>query len=127
ILRWRRFRTILLEAAVSDARDREVNSVVDDELERLMQEQWEREPHFGPEQIQQELLEQIQQEIERRRRESEQQKPEQELKPGPQPEPKPKPELPWQVLKERIENNPAVIKKLENVRTLAETNLDMDV
>ena len=120
ILRYRRFRTKLLNSLILEAREKALNSAVDDELNRLVDEEWEPPPEVQ----QKSLLDQIREEKERRRK----------LEKGidlppsrPEPEPEPEPESEsWAECKERLQEEPAVVEKLRKVRESVQSELDLE-
>jgi len=116
ILRYRRFRTKLLNSLILEAREKALNSAVDDELNRLVDDEWEPPPEVQ----QKTLLDEIREELERRR------KLEKGIDPPPsRPEPEPESES-WAECKERLQEDPAVVEKLRKVRKSVQSELDME-
>jgi len=118
ILRYRRFRTKLLNSLILEAREKALNSAVDDELNRLVDDEWEPPPEVQ----QKTLLDEIREELERRR------KLEKGIDPPPsRPEPEPEPESEsWAECKERLQEEPAVVERLRKVRESVQSELDLE-
>jgi len=121
ILRYRRFRTKLLNSLILEAREKALNSAVDDELNRLVREEWEPPPEVQQEAVA-DVFDQIRQERERRR------KLEKDIDlPPSRPEPEPKSESEsWAECKERLQEEPAVVEKLRKVRESVQSELDLE-
>jgi hypothetical protein len=124
IMRYRRFRTKLLNSLVLEAREKALNSAVDDELNRLVDEEWEPPPEVQQKAVVDGLSDQIRKERDGRRK----------LEKGidlppsrPEPEPEPEPESEsWAECKERLQKDPAVVEKLRKVRESVQSKLDME-
>jgi hypothetical protein len=120
ILRYRRFRTKLLNSLVLEAREKALNSAVDDELNRLVHEEREPPPEVQQKAVGDGLFDQLRKEKKRRR------KLEKGIDlPPSRREPEPEPES-WAECKERLQEDPAVVEKLRKVRESVQSELDLE-